>query len=98
MIGPYDCYACGKRTRGTRPAMLTAVLFDDDGRRVPVGPDCLKHVRVAGAEGYQPWRGGPRLFFNESLRESWLARPKTPNVGVNAAGTAAPNVPEVDDL
>ena len=72
-IGPYTCYACGKRTRGTRPAMLTVCLIDDDGQRVPIGPDCYRHTRNARALGYQPPRGGPRLFYSESDRESYLS-------------------------
>lgn len=74
MIGPYECYACGKVTRGTRPVMLAVVLVDDDGRRVPVGPDCLRHTLRAGAVGYVPRRGGPRLFYNEKWRQEFLGQ------------------------
>lgn len=72
MTGPYECYACGKMTRGTRPAALVAVLEDDDGRLVQVGPDC--HAKSRREDGFQPQRGGPRLFFNQAQREAWLAK------------------------
>jgi hypothetical protein len=68
MIGPYTCYACGKRTKGTRDFMLTVCLEDDDGRRVPVGPDCYRRVRGQGHFGFQPTKGGPRLFIDEAAR------------------------------
>jgi hypothetical protein len=72
MIGPYECYACGKWTRGTRPAALVAVLVDDNGGLVHVGPDC--HKKTRREDGFQPPRGGPRLFFNQAQRERWLAK------------------------
>ena len=72
VIGPYECFACGKITRGTRAAPLVAVLVDDDGRWVMVGPDCHKKTRAA--DGYLPARGGPRLFFNQEQRSAWLAK------------------------
>lgn len=70
MIGPYQCYACGKMTRGTRLSALLAILEDDDGRTVMVGPDC--HAKTRAADGYQPNKGGPRLFFSQAQREKWL--------------------------
>ena len=72
MNGPYKCYACGKWTKGTRPCALTACLADDDGARVCVGPDCLKRIKAAGAKGYIPPLGGPRLFYNEDIRREGL--------------------------
>lgn len=74
MIGPYECYACGKRTRGTRPAMLTALLADDDGRYVPVGPDCRRRIVASGSLGYLPTLGGPRLFSGDASRSEFLRR------------------------
>ena len=72
MIGPYNCYACGKRTKGTRSYTLTAVLVDDDGRRVPVGPDCQRRIKAADVHGFEPPKGGPRLFFTEEWRLNYL--------------------------
>jgi len=34
-----------------------------DDQVVKVGPDCFKHVRAGGALGWQPPRGGPRLYL-----------------------------------
>jgi hypothetical protein len=73
MTGPYECYACGKRTKGVRSFTLTVCLSDDDGRRVPVGPDCHKKTRLAGVRGYQPPKGGPRLYFSEDVRAKALS-------------------------
>ena len=74
MVGPYTCYACGKMTRSAREFPLQAVLEDDDGNTVWVGPDCHKKTRAE--DGYQPPRGGPRLFFNQAQRKAWLAKSK----------------------
>ena len=76
MIGPYTCYACGKRTKGARDFMLTVCLEDDDGRRVPVGPDCYRRVKACSQLApfsYQPTKGGPRLFFDEQTRRDALS-------------------------
>jgi hypothetical protein len=36
-----------------------------------VGSDCFKKVRAAGAEGYQPPLGGPKLFeISQQMLES----------------------------
>lgn len=67
MIGPYNCYACGKRTR-SREFMLTVCLADDDGRRVPVGPDCYRRIKNQRHYGFQPHRGGPVLYYDEADR------------------------------
>jgi hypothetical protein len=76
MIGPYTCYACGKRTKGTREFILTACLEDDGGRRVPVGPCCLRRIKACSSLApfsYQPPKGGPKLYFNEKVRALGLA-------------------------
>jgi len=42
-----------------------------DGQTVFVGPECFKHIRAAGDEGYQPPLGGPRLFeMSQQMLES----------------------------
>lgn len=68
------CYACGKPLIDKGEAPPQAVLADDDGRSVPVGPDCLRRIVRAGAQGYVPPRGGPRLFGDILSREQWLAQ------------------------
>lgn len=51
------CFACG-RTLGKNPLRVDT----RDAQTVFVGRDCGKLVLAAGEAGYQPPRGGPRLF------------------------------------
>lgn len=53
------CFACGKviRTGGKKHLADTR-----DGQLVWVGPDCFKHIEDGWNLGYQPPRGGPRLY------------------------------------
>jgi hypothetical protein len=60
------CFACGRPFRQNsygrivfHPEALTL-----DGQRVFVGYDCAKKINSAGADGYQPPRGGPRLWVD----------------------------------
>lgn len=51
------CFACGRKLG------KSAGLADTrDAQVVHVGRECLKLIRSAGESGYQPPRGGPRLF------------------------------------
>jgi hypothetical protein len=52
------CFACG-RTLGNRPQL---VRVQDEHTRVYVGRECAQLVLQAGAVGWQPPRGGPRLY------------------------------------
>lgn len=52
------CFACGKRL-GTR---MPGRADTRDGQWVYVGSECSKRIETAGDEGWQPPRGGPRLF------------------------------------
>lgn len=54
------CYACARPFGGRRHDYPTALTID--GQRQFVGNDCMKKIVKAGAEGYQPPLGGPRLF------------------------------------
>ncbi len=51
------CFCCGRRL-GRNPALVTC----RDEQDVFVGSECFGAIRAAGAEGYQPPTGGPRLF------------------------------------
>lgn len=53
------CYACGKAMR-SRPNNVWTI----DGQPQPVGRDCFKKVQSALGMGWQPPRGGPRLFLH----------------------------------
>jgi hypothetical protein len=46
--------------------------MEDDGQQgQPVGPDCFRHIERAGVDGYQPPRGGPKLFATVSLAKTY---------------------------
>lgn len=51
------CFACDRRL-GNKPMTVAT----SDGQRVLVGSDCLRRIVDAGADGYQPPKGGPKLF------------------------------------
>lgn len=52
------CYACGKLL-GTRPRLVDT----REDQTVYVGPECFKRIVTAGDCGYQPPKGGPRLYL-----------------------------------
>ena len=52
------CFACDKPLHGNPTLADTR-----DGQTVYVGPECLRRIRAAGEAGYQPPRGGPRLYL-----------------------------------
>jgi hypothetical protein len=64
------CYACGKPFRDPNNRQ-DVFLPDDDHRTVLVGPECFRHVVRAAAVGYQPPRGGPRLFIEKRYAERY---------------------------
>lgn len=51
------CYACGKPIKHAGYPVDTL-----DEQVVDVGPECFRKIKAAGAAGYQPPLGGPRLF------------------------------------
>ena len=51
------CFACGKKT-GTNPNIADT----RDDQIVFVGMECYRRIVAAGDAGYQPERGGPRLW------------------------------------
>lgn len=52
------CFACG------RPLFTLDYTADvRDGQIVYVGPECHKKIIQAGPEGWQPPKGGPRLWL-----------------------------------
>lgn len=52
------CFACDRLIRSKRPHRADT----RDGQWVFVGAECFKLIQAAGPAGYQPPRGGPRLF------------------------------------
>lgn len=65
------CYACGRPLRGRG-----RLVGCKDDQAVYVGSDCFRMIRNAGTEGYQPPRGGPRLYLLEFTRHAHLALSK----------------------
>jgi hypothetical protein len=52
------CFACG-RVLGVRPLLVDT----RDAQTVFVGAECAKQITASGNEGWQPPRGGPRLYL-----------------------------------
>lgn len=57
------CFACNARLARPESVFLTDKLSDGRQYEVHVGPECFKHVKASGVTGYQPAKGGPRLFL-----------------------------------
>jgi hypothetical protein len=53
------CFACNRPILA-RPCL---VQVKDESQTAYVGPDCYKKIKAAGAAGYQPPLGGPRLVL-----------------------------------
>lgn len=51
------CFACGKKL-GEDPTLVDT----RDGQTAYIGSECAKFVSQAGESGYQPPRGGPKLY------------------------------------
>lgn len=52
------CFACGRKL-GKNPALIDT----RDGQTAFVGSECYKFIARAGEIGWQPPRGGPRLYL-----------------------------------
>ena len=52
------CFACDRIIREEKPAIADT----RDGQGVYVGNECLKKILRAGESGYQPPKGGPKLY------------------------------------
>lgn len=53
------CFACGKALKSKR------LIDTRDAQTAYVGPECFKRIKDAGNTGWQPPRGGPRLYLYE---------------------------------
>lgn len=58
------CFACDRPLKGK--ASMIAIVGEDPQYTYPVGPDCFNKIANAGADGYQPPLGGPRLRVPQS--------------------------------
>lgn len=52
------CFSCGAILKVWR------VAFTIDGQSVFIGSSCAKKTARSGSAGWQPDRGGPRLFIS----------------------------------
>ena len=59
----HPCFACDRLMSGK---YLVACI---DEQTVFVGSECFKKIRVSGADGWQPPKGGPRLFTVQAKQE-----------------------------
>lgn len=57
------CFACDRRLERPEEVFTQDTLSDRRQCHVLVGPECFRKVESAGAVGYQPLTGGPRLYF-----------------------------------
>lgn len=51
------CFACDRKL-----SRSYALVDTRDGQTVYIGSECFKLVVAAGDKGYQPPKGGPRLY------------------------------------
>jgi hypothetical protein len=51
------CYACDK------PLKKEFLVDTRDAQTVYVGSECYKKIKIAGEAGYQPPKGGPKLYL-----------------------------------
>lgn len=65
------CFACGKQLK--RPQEV----WTSDPQMQWVGPECSRHVRESGPQGYQPPKGGPRLFSTREFAVAASAKGRT---------------------
>jgi hypothetical protein len=55
------CYSCDRKLdENSRIYCVNVALEDQD---VYVGSECFRKIKKAGAAGYQPPKGGPKLFL-----------------------------------
>lgn len=64
------CYACDKTLRGAG-----YLVGCQDDQTVFVGPECFRHIRAGGADGYQPPKGGPRLYLLVHTKHHAISSP-----------------------
>lgn len=51
------CFACDRKL-GRNPALVTC----SDAQDVLVGSECARLIMAGGVDGWQPPKGGPRLY------------------------------------
>lgn len=61
------CFACGRKL-GKNPRQVDT----GEDQKPSVGSECFKLILAAGAAGYQPPTGGPRLWVLTPAREAYF--------------------------
>lgn len=56
------CFACDKPISQKDGVLLHRLVDTRDDQIVFVGSDCFRKVKASGDTGYQPPKGGPRLY------------------------------------
>ncbi len=82
----HQCFACDKVTKNPDWAITS------DGQTVYVGSDCWRRICKAGKDGYQPPKGGPRLYrvwVNPQGKVFKDARPASANDRREGGGNAS---------
>lgn len=74
---PQQCFACDKRL-----GQIPHVADTRDDQFVLVGSECYKRIKAAGESGYQPPKGGPRLY----LIQRGLSQDKLAEINRRARG------------
>lgn len=69
------CYACDRTAKTAGAVVYTA---DDGGQRQFVGPDCYQQIQAAGSAGFQPPKGGPRLYIERPRQDAGREAQVTP--------------------
>lgn len=67
------CFACDRKL-GKNPK----VADTRDDQWVYVGRECYKHILAAGSVGWQPPKGGPRLFILDNAARLVYAASNVP--------------------
>ena len=68
MMKETKCYACFKKVSNPK------IVDTHEDQFVHVGSNCFNTIRIAGSQGYQPTKGGPRLFLMTSERWEYFKR------------------------
>jgi hypothetical protein len=62
-----QCFACGRKL-GSKPAIADT----HEDQAVYVGTECYRNILTAGDTGWQPPKGGPRLWVLTDARRKYF--------------------------
>ena len=64
------CFACDKLILVPNPKQA----WTADPQMQHVGANCFAKIKAGGTDGWQPPKGGPRLFATLELAKAYIAR------------------------